>query len=481
MNHPLSSLFSYCRNASHQIQDDSRKVKKGDLFIALKGRTHDGHLFIDSACKNGAEALVVEDQTRIPENFKGSVYKVESTNKILSHLLNQYYDFPSKKMFCVGITGTNGKTTVSYMVEKIFNSGGWKTGVIGTIDHHINGQSWPSRLTTPAPVELYQRLNQFLKLSAQALVMEVSSIGLDQNRVDGVDFNTAVFTNLTQDHLDYHKDMEDYFKAKKSFFERTDGNSGKQRSTAVLNKDDPYSSQCITNCKMPFISYGAKGGDLCYKIISQSLKGMELEVMFQGKICPLYLPMMGEHNASNATASLAVAVTAGFSLEKACRALESFEGVKGRLQRVPSQEPFFVFVDYAHTPSALRAALWSLVQVKKKEKKIITVFGCGGGRDQGKREKMARVVEEFSNSIVVTSDNPRNEDPEKIIQDIVKGFQTKNIFQYVDRKTAIQKGLELAEPGDIVLIAGKGHESTQEIGSQSMVWDDFEETQKLLS
>lgn len=486
MNKNLNVLFSICREKLPQegkICDDSRQVQKGDLFIAVDGFRNNGHHFIESAVKKGARIIVAENEDFIPKNFKDLVFIVQSTKKIRPVLLNHYYNFPSKKMFCVGITGTNGKTTTSYMIEKIFSDGGWQTGVIGTINHRIGDQEWPSSLTTPAPVEIHQRLNQFYLMNARAVVMEVSSIGLDQYRVDDICFNLAVFTNLGHDHLDYHKNRTDYFKAKKRFFEVV-RNSTERNYRAVLNHDDPhFFNECRKICRMPFVSYGINGVDFRYKILKESLDFIEFNLEFQRKKHHVCLPVLGSHNVSNAVASLAVAVLSGFSLEKACRSLESFQSVPGRLQRIPSSEPFFVFVDYAHTPDALKHTLSALQNVKSKNKKMITVFGCGGQRDQGKRVAMARTVEKDSDYIVVTSDNPRNEDAYKIVEDIFKGFQKKkkNIFIKMDRKEGIKKGLELAESGDIVLIAGKGHESFQIIGNQSIPFNDFKETQKLLS
>jgi len=235
-----SSLNALCRSLrpSGKIQDDSRAVQEGDLFIAVKGVRRDGHIFIPEAVMNGSKILVVESKDNIPADFKGSVHKVDSTIKVRSQLLNQDYKSPSEEMFCIGVTGTNGKTTTSYMIEHILSNEGWNTGVIGTINHHLNGKIWPSHLTTPGSVELYKRLHGFLELDAQAVVMEVSSIGLDQHRIDGVNFNIAVFTNFTQDHLDYHKDMDSYFKAKTKFFEiiKESGSN----CVAVLNTDDEY-------------------------------------------------------------------------------------------------------------------------------------------------------------------------------------------------------------------------------------------------
>ena len=468
-----SSLNSLCRglHPSFKIQDDSRAVKEGDLFIAVQGVQRDGHSFIPEAVKNGAKILVLEKEENIPENFKGSVYSVPSTKKIRSQLLNQYYDSPSEKMFCIGITGTNGKTTTSYMIEKILSDEGWNTGVMGTIDHHLNGKVWPSRLTTSNSVELYERLNQFHRLSAQAVVMEVSSIGLDQHRIDGVHFNLAVFTNFTQDHLDYHGDMDSYFKAKTKFFEMIKKSGS--NCVAVLNTDDEYIYNYSKKVPCSFVSYGKSGEHFSYEILHEDLNGIKCNISYNGEKVLMHLPLIGRHNAENATAAIAAAVTAGFSFKKSIKHLESFKGVPGRLERIHTS---YVFVDYAHTARALESTLKSLKKARKENQKIIVVFGCGGGRDQAKRQEMGRTANTHSDYVVITSDNPRDEDPEKIVQDILKGIPKTDsrVFVHLDRKEAIQKGLEIAQDQDIVLIAGKGHEKKQIIGNKEIEFSDVQ-------
>ncbi len=478
----LKSLYSLCRSYSvenkGQLRDDSRLVQKGDIFIALKGRRQDGHFYIEQAIAQGAQVVIAERKDAVPSSFKGLTYIVNSTEELLSSLLNQFYDWPSQKMFCVGITGTNGKTTTSLMLEKIFNDGGWKTGVIGTMDAHIGSQSWSSQLTTPRPVELYDRLNDFYQNEARAMVMEVSSIGLDQNRVRGVDFNILVFTNFTQDHLDYHGSMESYFRSKVRLFDMMKKDSSKNY-VAVMNADNEWVYRYMKENSFPAISYGQTGNDMRYEILKESLEGVEFRLFYKEKIYHLRLPLIGAHNVSNAVAALATVVVGGFSIEQASKSLESFYGAKGRLQKVCSS-PFFVFVDYAHTDQALNSTLQALKKVGRG--RLITVFGCGGERDQGKREKMAQVAGDYSDYVVVTSDNPRNENPQKIIKDILKGLKihSSHVFALEDRRLGIQKGLELARKNDIVLIAGKGHEQKQIIGSKEIPFDDVQVAQEFL-
>ena len=481
----LQSLYSLCRSYSiekkGQLQDDSRSIQKGDIFIALKGRKKDGHLYIEQAIAQGAQVIIAEKKKNIPASFKGLVYIVDSTEKILSSLLNQFYDWPSQKMFCAGITGTNGKTTTALMLEKIFNDGGWKTGVIGTMDSHIGLKSWPSQLTTPRPVELYKRLNDFYQYEARSVVMEVSSIGLDQNRVHGVDFNVLVFTNFSQDHIDYHGSMESYFQSKIRLFDMMKNHSS-NHFVAVMNADDDWIYDYMKKSSLPIISYGKTGNNIRYEILKESLEDIEVVIFYKEKKFHLHLPLIGAHNVSNAVAALAVCVAGGFPIEQAIKSLESFQGAKGRLQKICSS-PFFVFVDYAHTDQALNHTLQALRESAGKNSRLITVFGCGGERDRGKRKKMAQVASDYSDFIVVTSDNPRNEDPQLIIQDITKGLRlsTSCVFKIEDRRLGIQKGLELAQKDDIVLIAGKGHERNQIIGDQYLPFDDAQVSRELLA
>ena len=477
----LQTLYSLCRSYSIEkkgrLRDDSREVQKGDIFIALKKK---GHQYIQQAVDQGAQVIIADEKSFIPSSFKGSVHIVDSTEEILSSLLNQFYNWPSEKMFCVGITGTNGKTTTSLMIEKIFTEGGWKTGVIGTLGSHIESQTWSSQLTTPRAVELYERLNDFYQNEARATVMEVSSIGLDQKRVKGVHFNVLVFTNFTQDHLDYHGSMESYFQAKVSLFNQAK-NQTSNHCVCVMNADEDPIYNYMKKNSLPTFSYGKTGHDMRYEILKESLEGIDFRLFYKEKKWEVHLPLIGVHNVSNALAALATSVVGGFSVERSLKSLESFQGVKGRLQKVCSS-PFFVFVDYAHTDQALDNTLQALKKSSLKNSRLITVFGCGGERDKDKRKKMAQVASKYSQFVVVTSDNPRNEDPQSIIQDIVQGLTLPSscVFEIEDRRLGIQQGLKLAQKGDILLIAGKGHESHQIVGSKYIPFDDVQVCQELL-
>ena len=461
------------------ICDDSRKVKKDSLFVAIKGRKEDGHNYIKEAIQNGAIALLVEDSSSVPQDFKGLVLKTENVREQLPQILNEFYNFPSEKLFTVGVTGTNGKTSIAHMIEHIYSQCGWPTAVVGTIDQHFKETKWPALLTTPNSVKLFRRLQDFINLGAKSCVMEVSSIGLDQNRLGGIHFNCGIFTNLSLDHMDYHLSLEDYFQAKKKLFiENKDKNF-----FSVINKDDEYGKTLIKELKTKTYSYGMESSDFTFKITNQDLLKTEFDLQTPFGNVQVQLPLTGIYNVYNAVASLACASVSGFSLEDCVKAIESFKGVPGRLQQVTSaNHPFQVFVDYAHTPLALSSVLESLKSFKKS--KLIVVFGCGGDRDKSKRPEMMAEVLKFSDKVFLTSDNPRTEDPLEIIKDTLKGLsqeQLKIVSSEVSRKKAIGQAIDTAQKGDIVLIAGKGHEEYQIIGSTKTSFSDVEVAKSFLN
>ena len=517
------------------ICTDSRRLTPHSLFLALKGQKEDGHCYLKSAIKKGASALVVDNKESLKDlAFTGPVCVVKNTRTALPILLNEFYHYPSEKMFCIGVTGTNGKTTVSHIMAFLLKNLGWRTGLIGSITNRFEEWEEKSLLTTPNNADLHSLLHHFYQKGAQALVMEVSSIGLDQQRTAGVDFNLGIWTNLSQDHLDYHPSFSDYFKAKKKLFIPSPNRSGKSHFQAIINLDDPYGIQLAREIQAPIISYGQKPAQWTYKILSSDLNGSHFQIQFQNQSITGFLPMPGSYNVSNAIAGLCGVYSAGFSLVKAVEVLTDFPGVPGRLQRVwpPLSSPIhldhnatqknrssvahsvdtaypckgpFVFVDYAHTPSALSHVLSFLKQNLPKGQ-LYTVFGCGGERDQSKRPLMGRSAEKFSDKVFLTSDNPRGEDPHCIIKDILKGFvadipkghdfsatgkskhlsplsskseerfkcnryQAKVVVE-VDREQAIKTALKQAKAEDIVLIAGKGHETEQIIGSKRFDFSD---------
>lgn len=457
----------------------SQDVLKDSLFVALKGEKQDGHFFLKEAVQKGVAVLLVEETSQVPSSFKGTVLKTEDGRGALSVLLNELYDFPSKKLFAVGVTGTNGKSSTASMIECIFRSGGWKAGLTGTIYQKCERRTWPSQLTTPEPVELFERLNDFLNLKAKALVMEASSIGLHQKRLDGIHFNTGVFTNLSQDHMDYHQNLEDYFQSKKRLFKLMKESS--ENHISIINKDDFYGKRLLRELKGPFFSFGKNKADFSFELKEMDLFKTLFTVHTPEGVRDITLSLSGGYNVSNAVAAIATAFAAGFSLDVCKRALESFSGVPGRLEQVtPKAHPFTVFVDYAHTPDALRVVLTALGQ-KKGKGRLITVFGCGGGRDRDKRGLMTETALKLSDKVILTSDNPRFESPSQILNDCLLKVKKSTLSVCWDRKEAIKESLLKAKPGDLILIAGKGHEEFQIIEGKKHPFSDREVVQSLIT
>ena len=467
------------------ISTYSGEVKRGALFVALKGKTDDGHRYLEQACEKGARFLLVQEDSLVPSSFKGTVVRTLDTLKALPLLLNEFYDQISQKLFVVGVTGTNGKTTTSYLTEHIFNHCGWPAGVIGTIERRFRDKTWSARLTTPDPVELFQKLKDFFDLSAKTVVMEVSSIALDQKRTDGIDFNVGVFTNLTQDHLDYHLNFENYFSAKKRLFqkmERLDGN----HFVSLINGDDTFGQRLLKELRGRRYTFGEKDTmDFSFKIKSQDLFHTLFTIRSPDDFSEGEISLTGRHNMYNVAGAVAAAVTAGFPLSDCVKALKSFSGVPGRLEKITSRQyPFQVFVDYAHTPSALQQVLQSLNSCHSSPSgQLVTVFGCGGNRDREKRGEMAQVAARFSHRVFLTSDNPRHENPKDIIEDCLRSLSQKDREKFVvelDRSKAIKKAIQEAKKGDFLLIAGKGHETVQIIGDKRIPFDDRQVAQSCL-
>ncbi|WP_413586429.1 UDP-N-acetylmuramoyl-L-alanyl-D-glutamate--2,6-diaminopimelate ligase [Bdellovibrio sp. HCB274] len=469
------------------IFNDARKVIPDGLFVAIRGVKVDGHTFIPDAISKGASVLVVEDPNQVPNNFKGFVLRVENTREALDLLASHYHGDPAQEMFCVGVTGTNGKTSVTYMVESILNHANMPTGVIGTVNHHLQEKVWPSEMTTPDPIYLQKRLREFRDDGAQAVAMEVSSHALDQHRVDSVPFNTVIFTNLTRDHLDYHETMEKYLEAKQRLFTDLLWLTDKHPCFAIVNIDDKYGRRLHVADPAVLWTYGAdKAADLNFKIKSMDFTLTIFDLKTPLGTVEVQLPMSGTHNVMNAVAAIGAGLSAGIPLEKCAEALSRFTGVPGRLQSVPNNKNLSIFVDYAHSPDALENVLTALTNVReslKSNAKIWTIFGCGGDRDKGKRPLMAEMALKFSDAVVVTSDNPRTEEPQTIIDDILKGVtaQDKNkVTVMVDRKDAIHAAINKAQEGDVILIAGKGHEDYQIIGTTKYPFSDVQVAEQAL-
>ena len=450
------------------ICSHSEQVKKDSLFIALKGLKTDGHQYLQQAVERGAGALLVRGAGAVPSSFKGLVMVYNEL--FLPQLLNQFYDFPSEKLFTVGVTGTNGKTSFCYILEHLFKSCGWPAGVIGTIDQHFNDKTWPSSLTTPVACDLFKRLSDFVELSARAAVMEVSSIAVDQERIAGIDFNALVFSNFSRDHLDYHKTMEQYFSAKRKLFLQAEKSSQKNLFY-LLNQDDIYSHKIKAGLKKPCWTFGKSHlSDFCFHIKETSMEKTIFELKSSFGNYQFCSPLIGEYNVYNAASAIACAMLTGFKAEACQKALQSFRGMPGRLERIKTDQDFDIFIDYAHTPQALSYVLKTL---RAEFHFVILVFGCGGNRDKQKRVQMMKSASESADLIFLTTDNPRREDPETIIQETLEGADSLNkIVIELDRALAVKKAIQSAKKGSCILVAGKGHERFQIIQNKKIPFCD---------
>ncbi len=488
----LLSIFPQLRwgNAAaleaNEVTQDSRAVKNGTVFVAIRGNSGDGHQYLAKAADAGAVALIVEDDSAIPKSYTGAIVKVASTRQALDQLAKRFYGNPAAELFCVGVTGTNGKTTVTYMVEAILNHFGWPTGVMGTIDHHFEKHKWASQLTTPDALTLQRRLREFVALGARAAAFEVSSHALDQARAESIPFAVGVFTNFTRDHLDYHVTMEQYFRAKERLFNELLGNNP-NAAVAVLNGDDPEIRKVRVKEGVTAWWFGKTAADFTFRVMKQDLNGSFFHLSTPRGTCEVQLPCPGEHNIYNAVAAIAASLAAGCSLHTAGEALSRFYGAPGRLEKVPNARGLHIFVDYAHTDDALRTVLRALAALRSEmssRAKILTVFGCGGDRDRGKRPLMAKAATELSDTVIITSDNPRTEDPLKIIEDVRAGVPRDwagTLMVEPDRKKALALALQSSREGDVILVAGKGHEDYQIIGDKKFPFSDVQVIAELVA
>jgi UDP-N-acetylmuramoyl-L-alanyl-D-glutamate--2,6-diaminopimelate ligase len=450
-----------------KVTNDSRKVALGDLFIALRGQKKDGYRFIGGAIKRGAKTIVSERGFEAPENVVKILVKDTRAASVL--IAANFHGDPSKKLRITGVTGTNGKTTITYIIENILKEAGIPAGVIGTINYRIGGRHFPAVNTTPGPLELQALFSRMLKSGIKDVVMEVSSHSLDQGRVDRVLFDVGIFTNITREHLDYHKTIKKYFDAKVKLFDKL-----KSSAVAVLNNDDRMVSGLKKRVKNKALTYGLnKRSDIMACGIKLSVDSASFTIKTPKGSFAVTTRLIGRHNISNILAGAAAAIALKIPLEAIKKGVESVGAVPGRLELVDEGQPFKVFVDYAHTEDALYNVL-SLLREMVPDRNIITVFGCGGNRDSAKRPLMGNVACKFSDRVIVTSDNPRFEDPSAIISQIESGIRGEfsNYDIVEDRRDAINKALSMASKGDVVVIAGKGHEKYQIIKESSVPFDD---------
>ncbi|RJQ41743.1 MAG: UDP-N-acetylmuramoyl-L-alanyl-D-glutamate--2,6-diaminopimelate ligase [Nitrospiraceae bacterium] len=446
------------------IAYDSRKVRQGYVFVAAKGERVDGHDFISEAVKKGAVAVVYEEEKTATDSPIPVFIKVADSRKALACLSNNFYERPSDKLTVIGITGTNGKTTATYLIKSVLEAWGENVGLIGTINYLVKDRHYDAPHTTPEALEFQAVLNEMVSAGCTHVVTEVSSHALAQKRVDYTGFSIAVFTNLTRDHLDFHITMEDYFRAKERLFKELLLKDG----TSVINFDDIYGRELISelrNSKVGnLITYGIEAGaDIAAANIKNSFDGLVFDINFNGRTYNIQSPLVGTHNVYNILSAVGAAVSLNVPWEAVISGIKKMVSVKGRFEKVDLGQNFLCIVDYAHTEDALERLICAARELIEGQGKIITVFGCGGNRDRGKRPQMAAIATKLSDYIVITSDNPRSEEPMEIIKEIEKGAVRMNYTIEPDREKAIQKAVETAEKGDILLIAGKGHEDYQEI------------------
>ncbi len=452
------------------LQMDSRKVKAGDCFIAIKGTASDGHSYIDKCIEQGAVAIVCEV---LPAQLNPAVtyVKVTSSAKALGQMAGNFYDNPSAKMRVVGVTGTNGKTSTVTLLFRLFRKTGAKVGLLSTVQNQINEEVIPSTHTTPDAIALNALMKQMVDAGCSYCFMEVSSHAVDQRRIEGIQFTGAVFSNITHDHLDYHKTFENYLKAKKRFFDDLPATA-----FALVNADDRNGRVMLQNTKAKQLTYSLKtAADYKCKVIENGVTGLQLDL--DG--VEMHTRLIGEFNAYNLTAVYGVARQLGIEKEEALTILSSLAPPEGRFDQLVSVNDKIVgIVDYAHTPDALKNVLQTIQAVRSGIEHVITVVGCGGDRDAAKRPVMAEIACRYSNKIILTSDNPRSEDPAEILRQMNEGVPVtdkKKVLAITDRREAIRTAVLLAGKGDIILLAGKGHEKYQEIKGVKNHFDDKEE------
>lgn len=457
-----------------QITFDSRDVIPGTLFCAIKGLATDGHNFIDLAIQKGATAIICQE---LPKEKQANVtyIQVEDTNHALAYIANNYYDSSSKKIQLVGVTGTNGKTTIATLLHQLFTNLGYKVGLLSTVKILVGTNEYQATHTTPDAITINKFLHQMVQEGCMYCFMEVSSHGIAQKRTEGLDFKGGVFTNLSHDHLDYHKTFAEYRDVKKTFFDHLP-----KQSFAITNADDKNGVFMLQNTKATKISYGLKNvADVQVRLLEKQLNGMLMQINNN----ELWVQLIGDFNASNIAAIYATALSLGVESREALLEISKLQSVSGRFQYFISEGRVTAIVDYAHTPDALENVLQTIEQLRTRNEQLITVVGCGGDRDKTKRPEMAKIATEKSNLTLLTSDNPRTENPEEILNDMESGIEAQNANKYLrisDRAQAIKTACMMAKAGDILLVAGKGHETYQEINGVRHHFDDFEELKRHL-
>lgn len=456
----------------NHLQIDSRKVSKGDLFVAIKGTQLDGHNYISSAIEAGARAIVCE---HIPDSTQKnlSYIEVESASKSLGLIASAYYDHPTRNLVITGVTGTNGKTSIATFLYEIFEALGIPSGLISTVSTIIHSESFDATHTTPDAISIHDMLRRMVEAGCSHVFMEVSSHALVQDRIAGLLFKGGIYTNLTHDHLDYHGTFDNYIEAKKKFFDALPA-----EAFALINTDDRNARVMVQNSRAKISTYGLKKmNEFNARIIERNLDATYLKI----DETDVWVPFIGDFNVYNLLAAYSASILLGLNKEEVLRIISQLKPVPGRFETIKSMDGKLAVVDYAHTPDALMNVLAAINKIRKKNSRTITVVGAGGDRDKLKRPKMAKIGIENSHQLILTSDNPRGEDPVKIIQDMIQGIPDEDIekaLSIVDRREAIKAACMIAHPGDIILIAGKGHETYQEVSGKKYHFDDREEVRK---
>ncbi|WP_459926591.1 UDP-N-acetylmuramoyl-L-alanyl-D-glutamate--2,6-diaminopimelate ligase [Flavobacterium covae] len=471
---PIEEVQGSTTKTVNQIHFDSRKIETNDIFVAIRGTLSDGHQYIEKAISLGATTIICE---QLPKTCLENItyIKVQDTNTALAQLANNFYEKPSNKLILVGVTGTNGKTTIASLLYQMFKRAGYKVGLLSTVKIMVNTTEYKATHTTPDSLTINHFLNQMVQEGCEYCFMEVSSHGVHQKRTEGLFFAGGVFTNLSHDHLDYHPTFAEYRDVKKMFFDHLP-----KTAFALTNIDDKNGSVMLQNTQARKKTYALKTyADYKAVILENQLSGLQLKINEQD----VWTRLIGTFNAYNLLAIYAVAVELGIDKIEALRLLSELESVSGRFQFIVSKEKITTIVDYAHTPDALENVLNTINDIRTKNEQLITIVGCGGDRDRTKRPVMARIATEMSSKVILTSDNPRTENPQAIIEEMEAGITAENFKKYVsiiDRKQAIKTACQIAENGDIILIAGKGHETYQEVNGIRHDFDDMKIVQELL-
>ena len=460
------------------IAYDSRRVGKNGLFVALPGEKTDGNRFLEQAVEKGATVIV---SAETGSNPRATWVKVANTREAMADLAAAFYQYPTRRLKMAAVTGTNGKTTTTFLIKHICENANLRCGLIGTVRYEICGRILPAARTTPESLDLQDLLSQIWEAGCKAAALEVSSHAIAQERTRGLEWDVAVFTNLTQDHLDFHGTMQNYFDAKAKLFTGLAEQKHKTKTAAVINLDDRYGEQLVTRLgsSVPVITYGSGArADFRASSYRTEFGGTSFQLDARGKSYLVRVPLIGRFNVANTTGALAAVSALGVPLREAILSVGKSPQVPGRLEAVPAKRQFQVFVDYAHTDDALLNVLKTLRELSPR--KLILVFGCGGDRDRQKRPLMGRVADQNADFSILTSDNPRKENPEAIIAEVEKGFCSDRYEKIPDRTEAIVRAINLAQPRDVVLIAGKGHESYQEFADHTVPFDDLQVARRAL-